>query len=95
MPGRKLPADVRFWALTDKPADPNACWNWKGYKLPNGWPRFSYKLKAVYAHHYSWFLHHGEWQRFVTRTCDNNGCVNPAHMVASKNKRKLHRAKSK
>lgn len=84
MPGRRIPAELRFEALVDKSGD---CWVWKGYKLPNGYPRFSFQGKAVYAHHFSWSNAHGEWPtKILTHACGFVGCVNPEHLMESRPK---------
>lgn len=86
MPGKRLPAEVRFNALVDKTEDH---WNWKGYKLPNGYGRFSYKSKAEYAHHYAWFARHGKWPNSrdrILHTCGLAGCVNPDHLELRRKK---------
>jgi len=87
MPGKRLPAQVRFDAFVEHNGDH---WFWKGYKLPNGFSRFSYKSKAVYAHHYSWFAAHGRWPRAderVVHTCGESQCVNPAHLNLVRSRR--------
>lgn len=87
MPGNRLPAHMRFEAFVDKTENH---WMWKGYKLPNGFGRFSYESATIYAHHYAYFLHHGRWSKKgerVVRTCDMQGCVNPEHLDIVKNRR--------
>lgn len=80
MPGKRLPAEIRFENFVDKTDDH---WFWKGYHLPNGFSRFSYKSKTVYAHHYAWFQKNGRWPRKnerIIHICGEGGCVNPDHL---------------
>lgn len=87
MPGKRLPAHMRFEALVEKTDNH---WNWKGYKLPNGFGRFSYECQAIYAHHYAYFLRHGKWSRKdqrIVHTCGSVGCVNPEHLELVRRRR--------
>lgn len=84
MVGKRAPAEIRFNAFTEKTDDH---WLWKGYRLPNGYGRFSYNCKTVYAHHYAWFSRHGRWPRKderVIHACKTVFCVNPEHLVVKR-----------
>lgn len=80
------PAIERFWSKVAK-AGPNECWQWTGGKFTRGYGGFSYdhgegQTKPGYAHRFSYIHHHGPLgpDDVVMHTCDNVGCVNPAHL---------------
>lgn len=77
------PLQKRFWEKVNKTHD---CWLWTAYILPNGYPRFSYNLKPVYAHHLAWSWINGEIPEghYLLRTCKHKECVRPDHMELKK-----------
>lgn len=69
-----------FWTKVQKG---DGCWIWTGAKERHGYGHFRAQGKDIRAHRYAWELHYG--QPFpagmeAMHTCDNKGCVNPAHI---------------
>jgi hypothetical protein len=84
--GISQPLDVRFRDKFVQGA-PDQCWAWKGGRTIKGYGViWSFELKhVVLAHRVAYELHHGmtlprSRKHVIMHTCDNPGCVNPAHL---------------
>jgi hypothetical protein len=89
-------AAERFWASVEA-GDPDDCWPWTGFCLPNGYGRFNAGGKKIYVHRFSYELHFGPVPSglVVDHDCHNQDlaceggfaclhrrCANPAHLDA-------------
>ena len=61
----------------------NDCHVWNAARQKQGYGMFSIFGKSIPAHRFSYLLHKGNIAEnmVVHQTCENNGCVNPAHLV--------------
>ena len=59
------------------------CHIWNAARQKQGYGMFSYDGKSMPAHRFAYLLHNGniEENMVVHQTCENNGCVNPNHLI--------------
>lgn len=77
------------------------CWEWSGFRDPNGYGRLNIGNVPKLAHRISWELHRGEITSadHILHRCDNPSCVRPEHLfkgdhalnMADKMAKKRHR----
>ena len=71
----------RFWMNVRTGGD---CWEWLGYRDPNGYGRLNVNGKPALAHRLSWELEHRVKLtpgQHVLHKCDNPACVRPSHLM--------------
>ncbi len=71
----------KFWALVDMKI-PEACWEWKGSRLKNGYGRRFVQTTTFKAHRLAYYLTFGV-DPGALQTChtrDHPSCCNPAHL---------------
>lgn len=79
--------EIRFWSKVAKGA-PNECWEWLGARRGHAGMQYGCIKAGPWsegAHRVSYALAHGvslDALDHVIHTCDNPGCVNPAHLRA-------------
>lgn len=91
----------RWCSKVELPADPEGCWEWRGYRLRNYgrfWPggnvgrrRLRYDIPA-YRYGYERFVGPIPEGLHLDHLCRNPGCVNPDHLEAVTCKENLRRA---
>lgn len=67
--------------IIKKPGD--ACWEWIGFKTPDGYGKFGVgRGNQYYTHRFAWLFHTGTdpGDMQVCHTCDNPACCRPDHL---------------
>ena len=61
---------------------PAGCWEYQGFRHPEGYGALSYRGKQLRAHKMMYLLAKGEIPKgkLVMHKCDNPPCCNPAHL---------------
>jgi HNH endonuclease len=77
--------------------EPDACWEWQGWRDDNGYGKGSFQGQEFRAHRLSYELHTGPLLTtdIVMHTCDNPPCVNPHHLKKGTKRDNMLDARSK
>ncbi len=96
-PPRSRPIEVRFAEKYTRRGT-TECWPWTGSKDQFGRGYIWYEGKVTRAPRVAWVLHHGvpfPEGKDACHTCDNPGCVNPAHIWPGSESDNLRDAENK
>lgn len=80
---QRMTTEERFWSYVKRSENLEKCWEWQGYRDPNGYGKFTIEGDQEYTHRVSWeFFHQRTIPKglFVLHNCNNTSCVNPHHL---------------
>jgi hypothetical protein len=81
---KDIETQARFWKKVSVVPQSNsdACWEWKGGTMPNGYGVASIgKSQTMLAHRFAASLTQDITDKTVLHRCDNPLCVRPSHLV--------------
>lgn len=86
----------RFWKGIQKTTE-TGCWLWKDARSKSGYGQFRVNDKLIYAHRFSYELHHGKITKgkCVCHTCDTPPCNQPLHLFLGTHKENMEDAARK
>lgn len=81
---RRSQTVVQRFARFVQVGEPNACWEWTGFRIPDGYGQITIRSRqrTYKAHRLAWEIAHGPIPEGlqVCHKCDNPPCCNPAHL---------------
>ena len=81
----------QFWSRVAI-GEPNACWEWTGYRSPAGYGQTAWKGKVWLAHRVALSLVDNDWGNKlpVCHSCDLPPCCNPTHLWRGTHRQNQH-----